>query len=76
MGSRSNFRTFYAGNDRRGLAAPSVCVPGFSEASSFPGAGSHGVASTVADRVMDADDESFMKTSKDAQARSGTMLLT
>ena len=35
-----------------------------------------GVTSTVTDRVMDADDENFMKTSKDAQARSGAMLLT
>jgi len=25
---------------------------------------------------MDADDDNFMKTSKDAQARSGAMLLT
>ena len=35
-----------------------------------------GVTSTVTDRGMDADDENFMKTSKDAQARSGAMLLT
>ena len=52
-----------------------LCVPGFSEASSVVGARSHGVTSTVADRGVDADDENFMKTSKDAQASSGAMLL-
>jgi hypothetical protein len=56
--------------------ARSVCVPGFSEASSPLGERSHGVTSTVTDRVMVADDENFMKTSKHAQARSGAMLLT
>jgi hypothetical protein len=30
----------------------------------------------VTGRVMAADDESFMKISKDTQARSGAMLLT
>jgi hypothetical protein len=30
----------------------------------------------VTGRVMDGDDENFMKTSKDTQARSGAMLLT
>ena len=40
------------------------------------GASSQGVTFTVTGRVMDADDENFMKTSKDTQARSGAMLLT
>ena len=34
-----------------------VCVPGCSETSSLLGARSHGLTSTVTDRVMDADDE-------------------
>jgi hypothetical protein len=51
------------------------CVSGFSEASSVVGVRSHGVTSTVADRGVDADDENFMKTSRDAQASSGAMLL-
>jgi len=46
------------------------------EISSLLGVRSYGVASTATDRVMDADDDNFMKTSKDAQARSGAMLLT
>jgi len=37
----------------------SVCVPVFSETSSLLGARSHGLTSTVTDRVMDADDENF-----------------
>jgi len=48
----------------------------FSEASSLLGARNHGVTSTVTDRVIVAEDENFMKTSKHAQARSGAMLLT
>jgi len=44
--------------------------------SPLPGASSQGVTFTVTGRVMDADDENFMKTSKDTQARSGAMLLT
>jgi len=45
-----------------------LVFPGFSETGSRLGASSHSVTSTVTDRVMDADDESFMKVSKDAQA--------
>ena len=44
--------------------------------SPLPGARSQGVTFTVTGRVRDADDENFMKTSKDTQARSGAMLLT
>jgi hypothetical protein len=48
----------------------------FSEASSLLGARTHGVTSTVTDRLIVAEDENFMKTSKHAQARSGAMLPT
>jgi hypothetical protein len=44
--------------------------------SPLPCASSQGVTFTVTGRVMDGDDENFMKTSKDTQARSGAMLLT
>jgi hypothetical protein len=54
----------------------SVCVPGFSETSCLLDARTQGVTSSVTDRVMDADDENFKKTSKDTQASSGAMLLT
>jgi hypothetical protein len=56
--------------------ANGVLAQGRDDGEGEPTRKNHGVASAVTDRVVDADAENFMNTSKDAQASSGAMVLT